>query len=765
MKKIFLLLALVSSTTFAYEAQIRKAQLPATLEAMLEKATFDTGVVFESSDFQIIEERNLATSKFVMYVQINSQIPVAHTAVRIWSDLDSGELILAEMHLNEKAKSNAKILIGSYQKARFSPAAIKSQALASAIESMVGAEISKHNTDARILGLKFKDQWIDGDLVRTLEVRGRRGVHLISVSLLKNKVIGKSYTEFPQSEHFQTLKANVFPMYEEVESTGEILDYEVRELRYVNTEVHDGGQSPLGHLADLAFSADKYNRILAETVLGELHGLWSESTLRKQVENYVGTLPLRANNSDRGILLQGKYATINLHPAVEESFPGIDFSLHPSIYHLLSWNNVDGIWQVRPQSGLLGKNISSQEELLTRIPKRLPDHDTLSYINSGFDEVQVYYGVTVLMEALTEMGFTDPELSEKPFHAFLYDPDISMRDNAYYYDNTINFTTYNPGSTNYARDNPTIWHELGHAIMDRLMGEHLGFADTKGGYGGLSEGMADFLAMLVVEHQTSGASFPGKNDFRIINQTGFYLTNEYHDEGEAYGGAMNDMLVDVLNLKRRKGLVAFTDLTLEAMRLTRNHPALSARGWFEYMLYADELGSKVRAPGEYREIIINALTARNFSFSKEFTAASLKITFGQTELTSESLASRNKPLTPCDASGVVSYELNLKLNAGDAEFLTFPATVKVEYLNGALQGAVKWLGEENNPAIYHVTSPEEMLAIQLKASMECDHINQPDGSCKDYAYIQVFAQGDERPRAKKRFYLQIMDKADCTKDD
>jgi hypothetical protein len=109
---------------------------------------------------------------------------------------------------------------------------------------------------------------------------------------------------------------------------------------------------------------------------------------------------------------------------------------------------------------------------LSRIPVRLTNHDTVSYINNGFDEIQVYYGVTVLMDALVEMGFTDPELSSKPFHAFLYDPDIGMKDNAYYYDNTINFTTYNPKNPNLARDNPTIWHELGHGVMDRLMGAH-----------------------------------------------------------------------------------------------------------------------------------------------------------------------------------------------------------------------------------------------------------------------------------------------------
>jgi hypothetical protein len=359
------------------------------------------------------------------------------------------------------------------------------------------------------------------------------------------------------------------------------------------------------------------------------------------------------------------------------------------------------------------------------------------------------------MEALAQMGLTDPELGSKPFHAFLYDPDISMKDNAYYYDNTINFTTYNPGSPNLARDNSTIWHELGHGIMERLMGSLLGFADSKGGYGGLSEGMADFLALLVIEHQTEGANFPGTNEFRIINQTGFYLTNEFHDEGESYGGAMGDMLARVIQREGRSGLVGFTDLTLEAMRLTRNHPALTARSWFAHMVYADKLGSQFRSPGQYDAVIKESLVARNFSFDSQFSPALLTIKFDETELTNDSDASREKPLTPCDASGRVNYDLKVSLNEGDSHFISFPATVKVEFKKGALQGAINWEGEDQNPVVYQISQPNEVLSIPLSASMTCETVNQPDGSCKDYAYIQVYNEGDVKPRAKKRFYLKL----------
>lgn len=749
MKLLFLSAALTFlASAYGYEAQVTKGQMAPELEVLLAKASRDTGKKFSADDFLLIEERNLATSKFTMYVQSNSMVPVDGTAVRIWSDLKTNELILAEMHLDEKTQVQKDRLINRYMKAKFSAKAIKSKQLADSISELVQKVVSQHDSDAKILGMKYQDRWQKGDLVRKVEVRGRRGVHYITISLLKNEVIDTRYQEFLQSENF-SLKANVYPVYEEVEGSGEKLSTELRELKYLNTHVHDGGDYPLGELTDMKFPEAGYSVMLAGTPLGDELGLWSEASVRHKAEEYIKNLPLRPNGENHGVLLQGKYATINLHPEVKEAFQDLTFTLQPSIHHLLQWE-YGPVYQAQVKSGFIGKVISSQQELLTRIPFRDPEHSAVAYINSGFDEVQVYYGVTALMESLVALGFTDPELSEKPFHAFLFDPDISMKDNAYYYDNTINFTTYNPGTPNLARDNPTIWHELGHAIMERLMGVHLNF-ESQGGYGGLSEGMADFIAQIVLEHQIKGALFPGKDNFRIMNSIGFDLTNEFHDEGEAYGGAMNDMLTAVIASEGEEGLHAFTDLTLETMRLTRNHPKLTARSWFEHMLYADQLGSAVREAGQYQELIESALAARNFSFEKDFKAATMVVRFNKTELTSQSLGSRNAPLKTCDPD----YLLKLSLTAGDSNFIKFPAMIKVEYQEGALQGAIKWEGEEENPQIYTINSEEEILSLPIKASLECDYINRPNGSCRDYAYLQIYNEGIAKPVAKKRFYLEI----------
>ncbi len=742
------------SSALAYEAQVKKGEMAADLNVLLEKARLETGASFNKSDFQLIEKRDLATSRFSMFVQTNSMIPVARTAVRIWSDLITGELILAELHLNEKADAEKEKLRAKFLLGKFSTGAMKSKQLSRAITELVSQEVLKHPSDRRILGMKFNDVWDEGDLVREVEVRSRRGLHFISVSMLKNKIIKSTYREFPQSDYI-TLKANVFPIYEEVEKTGERLNFEERELRHVHSKIVDAGEDPLGEFGNSRYSEDKYNPILSQTMHGEALGFWSEGSIRRKVEAITSKFPLKANDFDNGLLLEGKYVTVNLHPGIKESFKDIDFLLKPTVHHMLSWLNNGTGWEAKPTLGFAGKVITSPNDLLKRIPYRHPEHNPITYINSGVDEAQVYYAVTVLMESLVDMGFTDKELSEKPFHAFLYDPDIGMKDNAYYYDNTINFTTYNPSSPNMARDNPTIWHEMGHAVMERIMGSYLGFADSKGGYGGLSEGMADFIAQIVLEHETVGGNFPGKNDFRIINETGFYLTNEFHDEGEAYGGAMNDMLMTIISYEGRQGLVSFTDLTLEAMRFTRNHPSLSASSWFEHMIYADDLGSSVRASGKYREVILNALKARNFSFSKSFRPASMTITFDGKELTNDSPGSRENPLVHCGEEGDINFDLKLALRSGDANFINFPVIAKVEYREGALQGAIKWEGEDQNPQSYEVKSEDELLSIPLRASLKCEVENQPDGSCKDYAYIQLFNRGSKKPIAKKRFYLKM----------
>jgi hypothetical protein len=362
-----------------------------------------------------------------------------------------------------------------------------------------------------------------------------------------------------------------------------------------------------------------------------------------------------------------------------------------------------------------------------------------------------------MFESLRASGFTDPELSTRPFHAFLYNPDISYRDNAFYTDDTINFTTYSAKSPNMARDNTTIWHELGHGVMDRMMGDHIELADT----GGLSEGMADFVAQLVVNDVTGGTDFPGKYAMRIFNNTGYYLTNEVHDDGEAYGGSMNDILQSAMAKYGREGLKKITDLTMETMRLTRNHPGLTAVDWFQHMLFADELGRKgVRGPGELKEMIIKALNGRNFNMDGSASAL-LTVKNGSSEVTSSGPGSRINPIkVSLNEQKSAEFNLDISVKNSATYKFKFPVTVKVNYSGGALEGGVHWLNEEAGNLTYVLNSDSDVAKFTVGTDGKCDEVNRPDGSCVDYVYVQIWNQGENnKPQAKKRFYLRVFPEA------
>ena len=201
--KTTLLLATLSllPNAYAYEAQLTKGQLTPSLEALLEKASADSGVSFDATDFIIVEKRELATSNYSMYIQTTVDVPVADTAVRIWSYKKTDQMILAEMHLDESHKEQEKSLSLKFLRAKFSKSALKSKQLSRSILQVVTDRVGTHPTDSRIIGMKLRDQWVKGDLVRKVEVRSRRGLHIISISLFqKKKIVKESYNEFPQAD-------------------------------------------------------------------------------------------------------------------------------------------------------------------------------------------------------------------------------------------------------------------------------------------------------------------------------------------------------------------------------------------------------------------------------------------------------------------------------------------------------------------------------------------------------------------------------------
>ncbi len=755
----FLPLLLLSTLTLAappatHDARwTEKEDSNGELTHILQHLHTELGFTVGAADLILFEDRELATSHFQQWTQAAAGVPVHGNGLRIWTDRKSGATIQVEARLTDPAELKPL----EHQFRAMTPARLASPAL----KSLVRTAIASHE-DARVQGWKsWKLEWRDGALVWVANVRARRGVHTVLVSPERGRVVGHRYTPFAQGEF--SLPARVYPIYEEVEGQpGTTLERVDASLKYLNTRVPVANDDVFGELRKKSYLEDTFDTVLGSTPSGQQQGFWSMLTVKADAAAIRGALPTRKNNfSSGGVLLDGRYATVSIHPNAIATLSGINFTSGWSAQLLPIWQpttfNGQDTYEMVPTGSRLGRPLLSKQDAYTRLAHRLANHDPATYLNDGFDEVQVYYSINTLMESLHASGFNDPELSTRPFHAFLYDLDIGMRDNAYYTDDTINFTTYSPEAPNYARDNSTIWHELGHGVMDRLMGDLITLADT----GGLSEGMADFVAQMVIEDKLWGQTFPGHDTLRILNQIGFNLTNEVHDDGEAYGGSMFDLMQAAIKAKGKAGLHKVVDLTMETMRLTRNHPGLTAEGWFSHMLFADSRGhAGVRAPGEMAAWIKAALAGRNFTMTGEKLAA-FHVQNGGVEVEGDAPGTRGEPIkTPLADGQTASFTLAASLVDGDAYKFQYPVTLAVGFNGGPLQGAVHWTGEEKGPQLITLHSPSEVATVPLTAEAACDFSNREDGSCVDYVYARVFNAGVDaatgKPVAKKRFYVRVL---------
>ncbi|OQW53469.1 MAG: hypothetical protein A4S09_07670 [Proteobacteria bacterium SG_bin7] len=727
-----------------------KQQTESRFSELLKKINEITQSNYVESDFKLFEERDLATSHYQFYVQVLKDAPLRRRTVRIWSDLKNRNLIQMEATL--EPQSSVQELWLTFTDQGFSPRNLQASLSSQETMTIVRDVVSKHRDDQRIQSVKWSDEWSNGSLLRFIKVKGRVGTHKIVINLTSQQVVDSSYEQFPQID----IPALVYPIYEEA-GEGFIPPTRIPVLlKNINDRVPNITEDPYVVLRKQRYLEDMMDPILGMDPNFQKKGYWSPVAIKNQALAVLKNLSTRDNNFQNGLVLDGKYVTISLHASVIAKFPGIKFKPQQSAQYQPVWKettiNDKILSELVPQNALLGKPVISPEEVLNRVAFRHPQHDPETYINDGFDEVQVYWAVDTLMTALQEMGFTDPDLSTRPFNAILFDPDISMKNNAYYTDDTINFTTYSPEAQNFARDNTTIWHELGHGVMDRLMGDYLELADT----GGLSEGMADYLAQLIIQYVTNGKPYEGLEKMRIINQTGFNLTNEVHDDGEAYGGTMNDFLVKALaKFGHKQGLQKVVDLTLEAMRLSRNHSGLTAQDWFNHMLFADELASNMRSPGELKDLLIDALRGRNYSFDGS-TTAKFQLINDKDEVTSETQGSREKPIElKVKRTDWVTYNMHTKLMSTENYKFKYPVTVKVQFEGGPIQGAIRWEGQENKTVEYTLNAEKDVLDFALKAYGTCDAINRDDGSCVDFAYVQIWNSGEQKPVAKKRFYLRI----------
>ena len=709
-----------------------------------------TGFALSVSDFSMLESRKLAKYNYLMLTQLQNGLPIEGNTLRIWTN-NQGELFQVEAQVSDKSSSEL-----SKQSLSMSPETVQALLASDTTMDLVRKEVFNHPDDKQIRNVQWKDVIEKDKVLRIVKVKGKRGTHLIKIDPIGKKVVDHLYEEFPNADNdIKTISipVHIYPIYEEVEKTNELMPRVPAYLRNLVSKIHKADSDPYSPLRSMKYLYSMLDPFKGLTSAGRKDGFWAPTYVKRQGNAILNSLPLVDNNFASGFVLEGKFTSINIHPEAIKQFNG-KLSFKPKFSGQFRFDYRDD--EMIPTATYHGKPFASRKEIEHVDAVRLPDNNVLEYLNNGFDSVQVYWAVDQLFETLHKSGFNDPELSTRPFHAFLYDPDISMKNNAYYTDDTINFTTYSPNQGNMARDNTTIWHELGHGVMDRLMGDFINLAGT----GGLSEGMADFVAQMVLHDVTGASSFPGLSDMRIINQTGFFLTNEVHDDGEAFGGTMYDILTSAeKKFGIYNGLQMMTDLTLDAMRLSRNHPALGEKEWFDHMLFADELGNgNVRKSGDLRPLILAALAKRNFSMDSNSHAEFVFKANGNDVIAGQP-GSRSKPipitLKPGDTK---AFNLTVQLKNSAFYKFKFPVKVRVSLDGGPIQGAIHWKDEERSPIVYTLKSEADIAKIPLVATGKCDEINRDDGSCVDYASVQILNDGQDvtsKPQAKKRFYLRM----------
>lgn len=718
-----------------------------------------TGRQLTARDFQLMEDRDLAFNHYKRYAQLQNGVPVHNGGIRVWTNSSAlqGAERLIQMEANifpppTASPASADTMMLSEFRSNFT----EQDAL-----KIAYARVRAHSEDANIRGTKVSEEWNRGRLVRLVTVKGKRGTHEIRIDLQSRRVLSQTYREFPQSDDEISIPVQVYPVYEE--SGGQILPRVPAWLNHVRASIPSSRDDLYASLRSRRYVDQLEDPVLGTIPSMQAQGYWFMTTVKEQAAQLRSELALTENNYLRGLYLQGKYATIQIHPDALAKFGPFGFDTRQAPAFFPNWvdakYNGQDVQEMIPTQAWYGKPLLFDGEALTRPARRLPDHDPKQYIGDGFDELQVYYAINTLFEELHARGWTDPELSTRPINAFLFNPDISYRDNAFYTDDTINFTTYSPDQPNAARDNSTIWHELGHGVMDRLMGDAIELADT----GGLAEGMADFVAAMVIRAKTQGVPFPGSDSFRIINHTGFNLTNEVHDDGEAYGGTMKDFMDAVITTQGQKGLDKVVDVVLEAMRLARDYPGLTAPAWFNHILFADSLGRPgVRSPGELSPFLTQALGGRNFKFDPSGDVATMKVvnTADGTEVANGAPGTRSSPiLVQIPKDGTQAFTINVKLHSSDQYKFKYPVTLKVAFNGGPLEGAVHWSGEEKGPIVLTLKSEDDSATIPLTVTGTCDFVNLQDGGCKDFAYMQAFNDGDTgakaEPVAKKRFYVHV----------
>ncbi len=723
------------------------------LKDVLQRLNAERGTGFSEDMFKLSEERELFSSLYRRYALTIDGVPVDKSSVRVWLDKQNGRPMQVEVRFQAI------------------PAAASFREPSPNFDDVVNIArnaIYREHPMEKIKNISTEHVWDAGNLVRRVRVLGSSGRFKFDFANNSDQLLTAKYRPFERSDGANdtiSFSAPLYPIWEWANNgfhpvqASELQQRIQLPVRNILKSIPAMDANLVEKSKTLFFASAKEKKGTL-TDFEKNEGYWNSEWLNTLFPfQFVRPQLFEENTPESvsGIRLYGKNAIVMLHP---DALKGVsqpqNFARAPAFVRSLS-EAESGFRMVTPW---WNKGAHSVEELSARAAvdaqgsPRMDDAQWL--LQNGFDELQAYYSIDMFMESMKLLGFRDPELSVKPFSAFLFDPSIDNKDNAFCDGDGIYFSTYSANSVNYVRDNTTIWHELGHGVMGRLMGNYV---DAVEGYG-LWEGMADFVSEILITQQMGRKQFLNRDTLRIINGMWLYNSNESHDDGESYGGAMYDILQRAMTrFGVEEGLLRTSDLVLETMRLTRDLEELTPVEWFEHMKYADSLQrlSVVpdRSPGQMLSDIEAALVGRNYSVGN--VPLHMVLQYQNKDIVENALGSRGKPVSVAVGKSA-TFDLVIGVDEGTIRKPNYPVTVQIAFRGGPLQGSVHWLTKEKDSQLITISRSGERVSFPVTLDGNCDEVNTSKAGCVDYVYVKFFnqAQAVGVPVGKKRFYVELI---------
>ena len=169
---------LLSAISLAQPQSVRwtgKEDKNSNLVHVLDVIRTKTAIELSPSNFMLVEGRKLATSQYMMLAQTAAGIPIRGLSLRIWTSLENSETIQIEAQIDVSPNT-----------ARWSAKTAK--AVLSSFDTTELVRMAIKNTDDPFLRkLTWQDMWENGELVRVVKIKAKRGNHVVVLSLISKK--------------------------------------------------------------------------------------------------------------------------------------------------------------------------------------------------------------------------------------------------------------------------------------------------------------------------------------------------------------------------------------------------------------------------------------------------------------------------------------------------------------------------------------------------------------------------------------------------